>query len=109
MSRADALALTAGTDYPDAPVQAAQVFDSPRAGDFLVTASPGYDLRGRHNERIDYRSCHGSLHREHMTVPFAINHPIVDRVPRSVDAFPTILDLLGRSVPSGIDGVSLTS
>ncbi len=109
MTRAQALALTANTDYPDAPVQVAQVFESPRAGDFLISAAPGYDLRARHNERIDYRSCHGTLHREHMTVPFAINHPIVERTPRSVDAFPTILGLLGKPVPYGVDGVGLVA
>jgi arylsulfatase A-like enzyme len=42
-----------------------------------------------------------------MRVPFAMNHPLVDRHPRSVDAFPTILELLGRSAPHGIDGRSL--
>ncbi|HZS40205.1 MAG TPA: alkaline phosphatase family protein, partial [Polyangia bacterium] len=109
MTRAEALERTANTDYPDAPVQVAQVFESPRAGDFLVSSAPGYDLRARHNERIDYRSCHGTLHREHMTVPFAINHPIVERTPRSVDAFPTILNLLGRPVPYGLDGVDLVA
>jgi arylsulfatase A-like enzyme len=57
------------------------------------------------------QSCHGSLHREHMAVPFVTNHPVADltRVPRSVDAFPTILELLGRDVPAGIDGRSLLS
>jgi arylsulfatase A-like enzyme len=106
MTRQEALAHTVGTDYPDAPVQVAQVFDSPRAGDFLVSATRGYDLRPREG-RISHKSCHGSLHREHMTVPFAVNHPIAERPVRSVDAFPTILSLLGRPVPSGLDGVNL--
>jgi hypothetical protein len=107
MTRLEALERTAGTDYPDAPVQVAQVFDSPRAGDFLISASRGYDLRPREG-KITHKSCHGSLHREHMTVPFVVNHPIADRTPRSVDAFPTILSLLGREVPTGLDGVNLT-
>jgi hypothetical protein len=106
MTREEALRRTIDTDYPDAPVQVAQVFDSPRAGDFLISATRGYDLRPREG-RISHRSCHGSLHREHMRVPFALNHPIADRPPRSVDAFPTILELLGRHVPSGIDGMTL--
>jgi hypothetical protein len=108
MSRQEALVRTVGSDYPDAPVQAAQIFDSPRAGDFLISARPGYDLRWREGS-VDMQSCHGSLHREHMTVPFAINHPTVDRPPRSVDVFPTILDLLGRSAPTNIDGVGLST
>jgi hypothetical protein len=108
MSRREVLAHTHGTDYPDAPLQAAQVFDSPRAGDFILSASYGWDLREREG-RIDMRSSHGSLHREHMTVPFLVNHKIADTLPRSVDAFPTILELLGRPVPAGVDGRSLLS
>ena len=109
MTRAEVLEKTVTTDYPDAPLQVAQVFDSPRAGDFLISASPGYDLRWREG-RIDMQSCHGTLYREHMMVPFAINHPMIDRTPRSVDAFPTILNLLGlgHRVPDCIDGTSLT-
>jgi hypothetical protein len=109
MSRAEALERTIGSDYPDAPVQVAQVFESPRAGDFLISAAPGFDLRVR-GEKFNHRSCHGSLHREHMVVPFAVNHPLAtaDRTPRSVDACPTILHLLGRPVPSGLDGTRLT-
>ena len=105
MTRAEALEHTAQSEYPDAPVQVAQVFESPRAGDFLVSANRGYDLR---RERHNHLSCHGSLHREHMTVPFTVNHPILDRTPRSVDAFPTILNLLGREIPTGLDGKDLT-
>jgi hypothetical protein len=107
MTRAEVLVRTAASDYPDAPLQVAQLFDSPRAGDFVVSAAPGYDLRASHKERVEYRSCHGSLHREHMTVPFAINTPTQDRVPRSVDTFPTILELLGHTPPAGIDGETL--
>jgi len=106
MNRAEALRLTVGTDYPDAPVQVAQVFDSPRAGDFLISATKGYDLRPREG-RVTHKSCHGSLHRDHMLVPFAINHPIVERTPRSVDTFPTILELLGRPRVHNIDGTTL--
>ena len=110
MTRAECLLHTSATDYPDAPLQCAQVFDSPRAGDFILSASYGWDLREREG-KIDMQSSHGSLHREHMRVPFLMNHRMADstRVPRSVDAFPTILELLGRSVPSGIDGRSLVS
>lgn len=108
MTRAEALEYTAATEYPDAPVQVTQVFESPRAGDFLVTARRGCDLRVRH-ERVVHRSCHGTLHREHMTVPFAINHPMVARTPRSVDVFRTVLTLLGRAdaIRRGLDGMHL--
>jgi hypothetical protein len=109
MSRAEVLTRTADSDYPDAPLQVAQLFDSPRAGDFVVSAAPGFDLRAGKKERREYRSCHGSLHREHMRVPFAVNAPVVDRPPRSVDAFPTILELLGKQAPAGIDGTTLVA
>jgi arylsulfatase A-like enzyme len=88
-------------------LQVAQLFDSPRVGDFVVSATPGFDLRAGEKEKREYRSCHGSLHREHMRVPFALNVPVADRHARSVDAFPTILDLLGKETPAGIDGRSL--
>lgn len=107
MSRAEMLERTADTLYPDAPLQVAQLFDSPRVGDFVISAAPGFDLRAGEKERREYRSCHGSLHREHMRVPFAVNAPTVTRTARSVDAFPTILELLGREAPAGIDGKTL--
>jgi hypothetical protein len=109
MSRTELLEHTADSDYPDAPLQVAQLFDSPRVGDFVVSATPGFDLRAGNKEKREYRSCHGSLHREHMRVPFALNVPVADRHARSVDAFPTILDLLGKETPAGIDGRSLLS
>ncbi|MDB4971028.1 MAG: hypothetical protein JWN44_6717 [Myxococcales bacterium] len=107
MSRLDILERTADSDYPDAPLQVAQLFDSPRAGDFVVSAAHGYDLRAAAKERVEYLSCHGSLHRDHMRVPFAVNVPTVSRPARSVDAFPTILDSLGMQTPAGIDGRTL--
>jgi arylsulfatase A-like enzyme len=42
-----------------------------------------------------------------MRVPFALNVRVADRPARSVDAFPTILELLGKEPPDGIDGRSL--
>jgi hypothetical protein len=106
MSRTEALELTFDSNYPDALVQVAQVFDSPRCGDFLVSAAPGYDLRSR-GEGKKHCSCHGTLHREHMIVPFLANHPIAQRKMRTVDAFPTMLELMGRPVPAPIDGRTL--
>jgi hypothetical protein len=103
MTRAEALALTADSEFPDAPVQVAQVFDSPRTGDFLVSARRGYELRPREGKTL-HRSCHGSLHREHMLVPFAINHPVAERPLRTADTCPTILRLLGQPIPPGLDG-----
>lgn len=106
MTDRESLELTDGTDYPDAPAQALQIFRSRRAGDVILSAAKGSDLRLRY-EIHEHKSSHGSLHREHMQVPFVANVPIAARPIRSVDVFPTILDLLGRPVPSGIDGISL--
>jgi hypothetical protein len=103
MSRQEALSLTMRTDYPDGLVQIAQIFGAPRAGDLIVSASPGWDLR-THDMHRPHRSGHGSLHWGHMHVPFAMSHPFDGSAVRSVDAFPTILSLLGEPVPGGTDG-----
>lgn len=105
MSSEDVLRLTQGTDYPDGPMQVAQIFGSARAGDLVVSAEPGWDLTAR--QRHAHRSGHGSLHKDHMRVPFALSHPFDPRPVRTVDAFPTILQLLGEELPAGIDGRSL--
>jgi len=107
MSQAQALRLTQDTMYPDGPVQVAQLFGSPRAGDLVVSASPGWDLD--RPSRKAYRSGHGTLHRDHMRVPFALSHPFSRSAVRTVDAFPTILELLGEPTPEGIDGLSLVA
>lgn len=106
LSRHAALLLTRDTDYPDGVVQLAQIFGCARAGDLVVSASRGWDLRA-HNLKHPHRSGHGSLHREHMNVPFAMSHRFTDPAVRTVDAFPTILRLLGESPPPGVDGREL--
>lgn len=97
---------TAATDYPDAPAQLLQIFRSRRAGDLILSAAKGSDLRLRY-EVPEHKSSHGSLHWEHMQVPVAANVPLPNQPIRSVDIFPTILKLLGRPIPEGIDGIPL--
>lgn len=94
------------TDYPDALAQLLQIFRSHRTGDLVLSAAPGFDLRKRH-EVPEHKSSHGSLHREHMKIPIAANVPLPARPIRSVDVFPTVLKLLNRPVPAGIDGLTL--
>ena len=108
MTRAEVLERTVDTDYPDAPLQVAQVFDSPRAGDFLVSATPRLRSARRAKERVEHRSCHGSLHREHMRVPFAINAPD-RRSPRRARSTRSrrSSSCSGEETPAGIDGRSL--
>lgn len=104
LRREECLQQLADSRYPDGPYQVSHLFKSARTGDVLVTARPGYDLRLGHEEP-EHRGSHGSLHRDHMRVPVLCSHPLQDTPLRTVDVFPTMLHLLGRSVPPGIDGV----
>lgn len=98
-------AATAGTKYPDAPVQLLQLFDGDRAGDIVVTAREGWHFRLR-----GYESSHGGMGREDLLVPLVLSGPDVARgleVPfaRTADVYPTIRRLFGMSVdPARMDG-----
>ncbi|MFH1829318.1 MAG: alkaline phosphatase family protein [Pseudomonadota bacterium] len=100
------LERTLDTDYPDAPFQIAHLFTSPRAGDLIISARPGFDLRLKY-ENPEHRGSHGSLHMSHMRVPLLTNVPLEMRPARTADVFPTILMLLGRKLPGHIDGVPI--
>ena len=103
-SREECLDLTFDTLHPDAPVQVLQLFRSGRTGDLVLSARRGYDLRSNDYEHPEHRASHGSLDREHMHVPFAINARVnVERL-RTVDVFPTILRLTGREGGYALDG-----
>ncbi|MEW6778029.1 MAG: alkaline phosphatase family protein [Bdellovibrionota bacterium] len=107
MGEREALAQTFGSQYPDAIVQALQIFDSPRAGDLIICASDGHDLR-MHNEHPEHRASHGALTRHQMLVPFLTNHPLEAAEPiRTVDFFPTAFGLLGWDMPAVLDGIDL--
>jgi hypothetical protein len=107
MTAPEIAARTAGTDYPDAPWQICEFFRSPRAGDLIVCARPGYDLRARF-EYQPHIGSHGGLHREHMLVPAAVNGAWSTGDPiRSVDLFPSILAALGKPIPGGLDGAAV--
>lgn len=87
--------------FPDAPAQLLQVFRSARAGDLVVAAEEGSDLRGPW-EIPEHRSGHGSLIKEHMRCLLAANVPLPGPL-RTVDVFPLIVEHLGCSRPEGID------
>lgn len=106
LDRETALAQTVNTDYPDALWQLAHLFQSSRTGDVVLSAAPGYDLRLEH-EIPEHKGSHGSLHREHMAVPIAVNTPIPQKYFRTADVFPTTLNLLGLAIPEPLDGQSL--
>jgi hypothetical protein len=103
MTRAEIAVRTAASDYPDAPWQLVEFFRSPRAGDLIVCARSGYDLRA-HFEYQPHKGSHGGLHREHMMVPAAVNGAWAEGHLRSVDLFPSILKALGKPIPAAIDG-----
>jgi len=103
----DSLADTINTEYPDATYQLAHLFTSPRTGDVVLSAAKGFDLRDEY-EVPEHKGSHGSLHKEHMLVPLICNHKFKERVARTVDVFPTTLDLLGLPCPGNIDGKGLS-
>ena len=95
----------ARSDYPDAVVQIVNLAGSSRAGDIILSASPGWDLRARY-EPIPHRSAHGALHRDHMMVPLLMNRPPSRAPRRTTDLFASTLAALGISPPSRLDGHS---
>jgi hypothetical protein len=101
----DAHDATRGGDYPDSIVQIATLAGSARAGDFILSGTPGYDFRRRY-EPIPHRSAHGALHREHMLVPLLVNRPPARRPRRTTDLFPSALQALGVAPPAVMDGAS---
>jgi hypothetical protein len=102
---ADALDATRSSEFPDAIVQIASIADSERAGDLILSASPGWDLRRRY-EPVEHRSSHGALRRAHMCVPLLLNRPPRARPWRTVDVMPSALRALGALEPPGLDGRS---
>jgi len=102
----DLLSRTRETDMPDAPRQLLQLFQTSRAGDLVLAATPGADFRGPW-EIPEHMAGHGSIIVEHMEVPIAASVAIPDAPLRTVDLMPTILERLDVPVPSGVvlDGV----
>jgi hypothetical protein len=99
------LCLTFDSERPDAALQLEQLFRAERTGDLLVSARQGYDLRGRW-EIPEHKSTHGALVASQMHVPLIISHPVKQGPMRTSDVFPTVLGLLGKDPPSGLDGVA---
>jgi hypothetical protein len=107
MDRAQSLAATFDSQYPDALVQIEQVFSCARTGDFIVTSKKGYDLREVW-EWPEHHGSHGSLHREHMMVPLIYNQTgWNDRPARTTDIFNTVLKWANRPTRNNTDGTPL--
>jgi arylsulfatase A-like enzyme len=101
------LAATAATGYPDLPAQIVAYFRAARGGDLAVFAAVGWDF-GAVN-----RAGHGGLRPGDMHVPLLLAGPGVPhqrrRAARTVDLMPTLLALLGRPIPPGLDGRCLVA
>lgn len=99
------LRATADTDFPDLPAQILAYFRSRRAADIAVFAADGWDFGSRNH------AGHGGISPVEMHVPILLAGPGVPTgridVARAVDVFPTLLRLLGRPVPPGLDGQPL--
>jgi len=93
------------SDYPDALVQIAHLAGSPRAGDLIVSAARGWDLRDSF-EPMPHVSTHGALLREQMLVPLLVSHPLRRRPRRTADVMPSVAQLLGVRPGDGLDGAS---
>jgi hypothetical protein len=96
---------TRASDYPDAIVQIALLAGSARAGDFILSAAPGYDFRARY-EPIPHRSAHGALHRDHLLVPLLTNRRPARAPRRTADLFASTINALGIHAPPELDGAS---
>ena len=104
LSSRKALRETYESPYPDGIVQLWQVFKSERTGDLVLSAESGYDLRARY-EVPEHHTTHGGLIAEHMHIPLVTNYPIAEQYIRSVDVFPTVLNLCGHNISEQyIDG-----
>ena len=97
LSSRDTLRETYDSPYPDGIVQLWQIFKSERTGDLVLSAESGYDLRARY-EIPEHHATHGALIAEHLHIPLATNYPITEQCIRSVDIFPTVLNLCGHNV-----------
>ncbi len=108
LSDADAWTLCAPSPYPDALVQLHALCTSARAGDVMLSAAEGWDLRSRH-EPTAHVSTHGALLRDQMLVPLLLDAPVARQPQRTADVMPSSLDALGLAIPNGLDGRSFWS
>ncbi len=96
-SPAEALALSHGDRNPDAAFALTSLFASERAGDLVVSASTGFDLRTT-AEWPEHHASHGGLHRDHTVVPVLSSAALPPPPLRTLDVFALTLELAGVSL-----------
>ena len=74
-----------------------------------MSATPGWDFGKQGTTHGTSVSGHGSLHATHLRVPFLMNRPFDTTAVRTVDAAPTIVQLMGEEPLKACDGVSLVA
>lgn len=94
---AEALAASIDDERPDAAFALVSLCASERAGDLLVSASRGYDLRTV-REWPEHHASHGAIHRAHTVVPVLSSAPLPGRPLRTLDLFTLTLELAGLSL-----------
>lgn len=106
-SASEVLERSAEGPYPDAVQQLLTLLASPRAGDIVLSAESGWDLR-RCYEPVAHVSTHGALHSSQMRVPLLLNRPTAGRPARTVDLLPSVLRVLGVREPRALEGEAFT-
>ena len=91
---------TVESRYPDSIAQLGSLVRAERAGDVIVSAAPGWDLR-QHYEPIDHVSSHGALHAAHMWVPLLANRRFTVQPRRTSDVHACTLRALSNRDASG--------
>jgi hypothetical protein len=91
---AEALARSFDERNPDAAFALSSLFASERAGDLLVSAATGYDLRTK-AEWPEHHASHGALHRDHTVVPVLASAQLPAGPLRTLDLFAFTLALAG--------------
>jgi hypothetical protein len=87
----DWLSATCEAEFPDAPVQVSQIFESPRAGDLIINSRMGWDLMP---EMQPHQGTHGGLHAAEMRVPLLVANSSYELRPDQILRTPDVLDIL---------------
>jgi arylsulfatase A-like enzyme len=105
-SKDEWFAATCDSEYPNFVPEVYDLFDSPRTGDLVLFAAPGWTFKA------GQKGAHGGPHRDELRIPILITGPGIrhgEKIPRarSVDLVPTFLEHMGIKTDAKFDGRSL--